>query len=470
MTFSAPQIAFLSTPAEFVVYGGAAGSGKTHALSIDPLRHCQGPHANPEFRGAIFRRTSPELYKPKGLVDHCKSLYGPLGAVYNHTHNVFRFPSGAELSLQYLARDKDKDGFQGAQFDWLAVDEAALFPEDHIFFLQGRSRSVSGIKPVCRFTCNPDFSSWMYPFLSWWIDPNTGFPIPERSGHIRHFLRQDGKIEWFDEEQYDADTSEKVSTSATFFPATLDDNITLDKGDPSYRRKLMSLPPAERERFLDGCWLASSATGAEWPREYFVNVVSSQADWPARHNRNLVKMFAVDPSKGRRTKRGDYSAIVCAAVTSDLIYVDADLEKRDPTKIVEDLFVFCQRHEIRTGDLIGMEALQFQSLFHTMVYQYAAENPDFLLSKYLLAGNDLIEIEDTTPKPMRIRRLSKYWAERRFRFSGSVGSRLLLGQAQTFDGTDREGQHDDGLDALDMTLQLPIQRSLMYERRRERAR
>ena len=468
MTFSNPQYEFLRTAAEFAVYGGAAGSGKTHALTIDPLRHCQGPSRSPKFRGAVFRRTSPELYQPGGLVDHCKGLYSPLLATFNHTHNVFRFPCGAELSLQYLATDKDLPKYQGAQFDWIGIDEAALFTEAQVFFLQGRARSVSGVKPVMRLTCNPDFSSWLFKFLSWWIDPSTGLPLLARGGHIRHFTRMDGKVEWFDEPQVARTTGAVTSTSATFFPATLDDNLVLDAADPSYRQKLMALSKQERERFLEGNWLASSTVGAEWPREYFINLVVPTSDWPPRQHQQQVKMIAVDPSKGRKTKKGDYSAIVCATVTSDLIYVDADLEKRDPTKIVEDLFVFCQRHEIRAGDLVGMEALQFQSLLSNMIYKYAAENPEFALSKYLLSGNDLVESEDTTPKMMRIRRLSRYWAERKFRFSETPGSQILLAQAQTFDGTEREGVHDDGLDALDMALQLPVQKPLMYERRRDR--
>ncbi len=38
-------------------------------------------------------------------------------------------------------------------------------------------------------TTNPDADSWVAEFISWWINWETGYPIQERSGIIRYFLR-----------------------------------------------------------------------------------------------------------------------------------------------------------------------------------------------------------------------------------------------------------------------------------------
>ena len=472
MKLSKPQYDFLATPAEFAIYGGAAGGGKTHAVTIDPLRHCQGTYAVPLFRGAIFRRTGPQLNKSGGLVDHCKALYSPMGAIYNHTHSEFRFPRGAKISLNTLQLEKNLNDYQGAQFDWLAIDEATHFSEHEVFYLQARCRSgQAGVKPVVRLTCNPDNDSWLYPFLSWWLNPETGFPIPERSGIVRHFTRTNNRISWFDEPQYTHNTitgaRETISTSATFIPATLADNEALMEKDPSYKQRLLALPESERERFLEGSWLASANTATEWPREFFIGILCPEDHFPVPVNRSCVRMFSVDASKGKKAKEGDYSAIVCTCHTrdSDLIHVDSDIERRPPGKIIEDLFEFTNHplHRIKSGDLIGIETLQFQELFRDMIMMYAAKHPEYALSRYIDAGNPIIPVEDTLPKHMRIRRLDKFIRARRFRFVESASNTLLLLQLKQFNGqTQKSGYHDDGPDALDMSMQLPVHLDAMF--------
>ena len=52
-----------------------------------------------------------------------------------------------------------------------------------------RNRSTCGVTPYVRATCNPDADSWVAKFIEWWIDQDTGYPIPERSGKLRWFIR-----------------------------------------------------------------------------------------------------------------------------------------------------------------------------------------------------------------------------------------------------------------------------------------
>ena len=61
-----------------------------------------------------------------------------------------------------------------------------------------RNRSTCGVRPYIRATCNPDADSWVADFLSWWIDPVSGHPIPERAGVLRYFVRVGEKIVWAD--------------------------------------------------------------------------------------------------------------------------------------------------------------------------------------------------------------------------------------------------------------------------------
>lgn len=57
---------------------------------------------------------------------------------------------------------------------------------------------MCGVRPYVRATCNPDADSWVAEFISWWIDPETGFAIPERAGVLRWFIRIGDTIIWGD--------------------------------------------------------------------------------------------------------------------------------------------------------------------------------------------------------------------------------------------------------------------------------
>ena len=478
MRLSQPQWQALSSPADWVIYGGAAGSGKTHMLSIDPLRHCQGPTQNKEFRGAIFRRTYPMLTKSGGLLDHCRAFYNTLGGKWNWTRKEFEFPSGAKLALATCQYEADLDDYQGSQFDWLGIDEITQFPQKFITYLWGRCRSKSGIRPVLRGTCNPDADSWLARFLSWWIDGTTGFPIKERSGVIRHFMFDPENKEslWFDEPQYRFDEKLNrrlcITNSCTFVAATLSDNFHLEESDPLYRQRLEQMGPNDRERYLNGCWLASSNTGMEWPRELFLDIGCTPDQYPRPETRKCIRSFAVDGSKGGKRgkeRKGDYSSIVCVAQTldDDLKYVHADLDRRPPSQIVEDLYLFTEdpMHTIRHGDLIGVEALQFQSLFIDLIMAYGKDHPEMALSQYLQTGGQIIPVEDTLNKELRIRRLDPYIKKRQFRFVDDFGTMLCLNQIKTWDGIPGVGKHDDGPDSLDMACQMPVH--LMNWRKRQ---
>src|SRR5688572_22814427 len=71
-----PQETFLQSEADIVIFGGAAGGGKTWALLMQPLKHM----GNPLFGGVIFRRTSPQIRNQGGLWDESTQIYPLLNA------------------------------------------------------------------------------------------------------------------------------------------------------------------------------------------------------------------------------------------------------------------------------------------------------------------------------------------------------------------------------------------------------
>lgn len=246
-----PQEAFLSSPADIAIYGGAAGGGKSFGLLLDPLRAANDAH----FRGVIFRREMPRITNPGGLWDEATAMYGPLGASFRVApQRRVIWPAGASITFSHLQRDETVEHHKGAQYTWVAFDELTEFTERQFWYMLSRARSPkSSWRPWVRATTNPDAASWVRELLDWWIGDD-GLAIPERSGVIRYVRRQDDALEWFDE-------PEPGTLSFTFIAATLDDNPALIKADPEYRTRLELLDRVEREKLLGGNWDASFRVG-----------------------------------------------------------------------------------------------------------------------------------------------------------------------------------------------------------------
>src|SRR5688572_29009019 len=114
-----PQERFLASPADIAIYGGAAGSGKSFALLLEPLYHVP----NSKFRGVIFRRTVPQARLPGGLWDTSGDIYPLAGGASNETHLTWTFPSGAVVKLAGMELETNRFDFQGAQFAYVGWDE-----------------------------------------------------------------------------------------------------------------------------------------------------------------------------------------------------------------------------------------------------------------------------------------------------------------------------------------------------------
>src|SRR4030088_5194 len=101
-----PQTAFLRTPADICIYGGAAGGGKTGGvilgarvggktvgLILEPLRHVSRV-AN--FAAVFFRRTTPQITNPGALWDESLNFYPRLGGCPHLRAPEWRWPRGGE--------------------------------------------------------------------------------------------------------------------------------------------------------------------------------------------------------------------------------------------------------------------------------------------------------------------------------------------------------------------------------------
>lgn len=259
------QALFLANDADIALYGGAAGSGKSYAALLDPLRYI----GNPGFTGVILRRTYPELRNPGGLVDKSYEVYSPAGGVLKESTLDWHFPSGARISFRHCQHDKDVYKFQGSELTYIGLDEATHFSEKQFWYLLSRNRSMCGIRPHVRATCNPDADSWLAQFIAWWID-ESGFPVASRAARKRWFVRVGGEVVWGDSARELAESYPDLRPrSFVFIPAKITDNPALLERDPGYLANLMAQHPVERARLLDGNWKIRHDAGKFVNRGWF---------------------------------------------------------------------------------------------------------------------------------------------------------------------------------------------------------
>ena len=261
-----PQEAFLSTPADICIYGGSAGGGKTYAILLEPLRHIN----NPKFGCVIFRKNSNQIFSTGGLWDTSMQIYPLAGGRPIKTPTpMFRFPSGMKVTFSHLEYDRDVLKFQGSQIPLICFDELCHFTRKQFFYMLSRNRSDSGVRGYIRATCNPDADSWVAEFISWWINQDTGYAIPERSGVLRWMIRINDVIYWADTPQELAkkyNCALEDCKSVTFIAATLSDNKILMENDPGYLANLKAMATVERERLLYGNWKIKAAAGLYFRR------------------------------------------------------------------------------------------------------------------------------------------------------------------------------------------------------------
>ena len=271
-----PQENFLSCTADIAIYGGSAGSAKSYGLLMWPLDYA---HMG-KMRAVIFRRLTPELTNPGALWDESKEVYRYLeprsvgGNTLEH-----HFNSGAYIKFAHLEHDDTVHSWDSAQIPLIGFDQLEQFSRYQFFYMHSRNRSMSGVPAQIRAACNPDADSWLAEFLAWWIDQETGYPIVERSGVVRYFIRDNDEIIWADTRQELVDRywcpdlpedspEQPRPISVTFIPGTIFDNPILLQKNPAYLARLKSLPRVECERLLRGNWKIRPAAGLMFQRQW----------------------------------------------------------------------------------------------------------------------------------------------------------------------------------------------------------
>ena len=244
---SPKQIEFLAAPENEVLYGGAAGGGKSDALLIDALGLNQGALEYPTYSAIIFRKTFPNL---ADLVDRSRELYPQIspGAKYNQQDKEWRFPSGAKVRFGYLSHVKDRYEYQGQAFQYVGFDELTQHETDigYKYLLSRLRDGRTSLDTYLRATCNPG------GFGHSWVKER--WLIADEGGATQHVI-----------DLPDPKTGGTRPWHRRFIPARVTDNPYLAGTD--YESQLHLLTEMERKALLDGRWDVAEIVGSIYQDE-----------------------------------------------------------------------------------------------------------------------------------------------------------------------------------------------------------
>lgn len=304
-------------------------------------------YENAEFNAVVFRRNSVQVRNPGGLWDESYKLYKPMNAHPREAFLEWTMPSGMGMKFAHLENEKTVYDWQGSQVPWIGFDELTHFTEKQFTYMLSRNRSMSGVPGRIRGTCNPDVNSWVRAWVDYWIDSD-GFPIPERAGKLRYFIRVDDKMIWADsrKEIYDqyGRGPEILPKSFTFIPSLVDDNKILMERDPGYVSNLLALNRVDRERLRKGNWNVRASAGMLFKQEWFPVIDAIPGGW-----RRAVRFWdraATKPSEENPDPDWTRGLLMLSYPNSRFVVADLRSMRDTPGK-VEDLVKNVAAHDGR---------------------------------------------------------------------------------------------------------------------------
>ena len=237
------QAVFHDATAQQILYGGAAGGGKSAALRWDAIDLCMNC---PGLFAAIFRRTLPQLLH-NHIMEFKDELPKEVG-VYNETNKHFKFNNGSILVFKSLEYDRDCDDIQGWEIHAAFVDEAGQLTPYMLNYIKSRVRL--GKYQLKMEKWDDELEPYKRRLPRYALSANPG-------GVSHHYLKQKfidpapPETLFYDESLKDPDNPEDKGWSTIFIPASMRDNAYLDAG---YAAQFGDLPDHIQRQLRDGDW------------------------------------------------------------------------------------------------------------------------------------------------------------------------------------------------------------------------
>jgi len=255
--------ALLSKATE-ILYGGAAGGGKSHLMRVLAILLCT---LVPNLQVYIFRKHFGDLYKnhmegPSGFPMLLWPWINAKLCKVNVGKNYIEFWNGAKIHLCHLQHEKDLLKYQGAEIHVLLMDELTHFTEKEYRFLRARVRKGSLEVPEKELMPGLLLSEKL-PLIVCGSNP----------GSIGHIWVKRAFVEYAPPLEVNRTRKAEGGMLRAYIPAKLQDNPTLMENDPDYIDRLEGLgDPALIKAMRDGDWniVAGGAFDDVWDEEHLV--------------------------------------------------------------------------------------------------------------------------------------------------------------------------------------------------------
>lgn len=257
------QRLFHNSKADEVLFGGAAGGGKSKAVVMDALFRCM---KWPNTHAYIFRRTYREL--EDSIIKEARLSIPNILGRYNSGRHEYHLINGSYIHFRHCESVKDMYQYKGQEIQWLYFDELTTFEYEIYDFLKTRLRAKKSLNmvPLVRCTSNPGDIGHA------WVKA--------------HFVDAGPFMKLVPHEYYSETLHKSYTRTTQYIPAFAKENPHISE---EYILELEKKPEALRKALLYGEWDAFEG-------QVFTEFRNDPAHYIDGKNTHVISPFPLNPN------------------------------------------------------------------------------------------------------------------------------------------------------------------------------